>query len=296
MNGNRIVAAAVGLGTAALIAGCEWSGGGSATSLTDRYGWANFSGLYRGPNGGRIVTDYTSAAGTAGLDQYKSGVLANIGPGTNVYQGVLKYKIIAEGTVTILGPNGLQWSDDGAGTLTAAAGTGAIDGTINYITGAWRVEIANPVPAGQLTVSYVWIGDGTQQGISRPGSGATGGDIMNFLVVQEGNELSLTDNNGAVFTGRFGSVSTNTGANRDTPINSIVPVSGTEIIAQFTVKGVSAAGVQVTIVGYLHATADVDAQTGVVTSTDRQMFGTWIEKNGRTGDIVGEALPAAAAP
>ncbi len=295
MNGKRIVAAAIGLGTAALIAGCEWSGGGSAASLTDRYSWANFNGLYRGPNGGRIVTDYTSTAGTAGLDQYKSGVIANTVPGANVYQGVLKYKIIAEGTVTILGPNGLQWSDDGNGALIAAAGSGGINGTINYITGAWRVEIANPVPAGQLTVSYVWIGDGTQQGISRPGSGATG-EIMTFMVVQEGNELTITDNNGAVYKGRFGSVSTNTGANRDTPINAIIPISGTQIMAQFTAKGISAAGVQVTMTGYFQGTADVDADTNAVTVTNRELHGTWIEKNGKTGDIVGLASPLTVAP
>ncbi len=281
--------ALTGLAGIVALTGCEWSAGGSAEGITDRLNWVNFTGLYRGTNGGRIVTDYTSTAGTPGLDQFRTETVATLSPTVTVYQGVLRYKIIAEGTVTIQGPDGLQWNDDGIGGLISQS-RGGINGTINYITGAWRVEVVAPVPAGKLVATYVWIGDGTQQGISRPGSGATG-EILTFMVVQEGNELSFTDNNGAVFRGRFGSVRTNSGAGRDTPIDSILPASGTQVIAQFSVKGVSRAGKEVTITGTLQATVDVDADTGVVTLTERQMFGTWIEKDGKIGDVVGTASP-----
>ncbi len=286
-----MIAAATGLAVVALWAGCEWQGGGSADHFSDRYNWVNFSGVYRGVNGGRLVTDYTSTPGTEGLDQYQRELVATLDGTTTVYQGVLKYKIIAEGSVTVTGPNGLAWNDDGSGVLVSQS-AGGIDGTINYVTGAWRVEVAPPVPTGKLVITYVWIGDGTQIGISRPGSGATA-EIYTFTVTQEGNQLTILDNNGATYTGKFGSVSTTGGQNRDTPMGIIgVPAAGGDVIAQFSASGVSAAGKEVSMVGTFQAQiASSDPDTGAVTLSNRMMFGTWIEKNGRTGDINGLASP-----
>ncbi len=66
-------------------------------------------------------------------------------------------------------------------------------------------------------------------------------------------------------------------------------VIGDSIVAQFSAEGVSAANYQVTIAGTLQGV--VGGASGATYLNNRQMFGTWMEEGGRTGDINGEASP-----
>ncbi len=130
------------------------------------------------------------------------------------------------------------------------------------------------------------------------GSGATGA-IYTFVVNHQGQNVSLTDNNGATYSGRFGKISSTSGAqNTDigqvgadeeandgskyTYYESPLPEDGDTIVANFEVAGTSRAGMSVKIVGTFQGTV----ATGVFTG--RTLRGTWIESGGKTGDVYGQ--------
>ena len=179
MKKNNVILAATGLLAIALVAGCEWSGGGSATYFSDRYNWVSFNGVYRPVPPNPLISDY---------DQ-------------------------------------------------------------------------NP-----------------------------GGDIYSFTVIQEGERLTINDNNGAVYTGTLSRVVTNAGSSQDTPQGELRPVEGSEVTAHFSVTGRSAANQNVRMTGIFQGVVTVSTNN-LVTITDRIITGTWLElPNGKTGDVYGEAM------
>ena len=287
MKTKNVVLAATGLLAIALVAGCEWSAGGSASSWSDRYNWVNFNGLYRGVKGGLLVTDYTAEPGGSDITSRTARQVVATGDGVkDRYTGVAGNGNIVSGSF-VVEAGSMYWYDNGSGTLTAT-GPGAVDGRITYSTGAWMIE--GVVPAGvRIVIRFAYTVDSDQTDINRPGSGASRIQIFSFAVVQEGEKLTITDNNGSVYTGSFGSVATNAGTNRDNPISALQPTQGTQVIAQFNASGVSAAGRKVRMTGTFQGTVSVDAVTGAATVTERVILGTWIEQPGRTGDINGAA-------
>jgi hypothetical protein len=73
---------AVALVLALGMSGCEWSSGGGS-SWNSAYNWVNFSGVYRGANGGVLITDYSTTAATPestdnASEQVSTGVGADI--------------------------------------------------------------------------------------------------------------------------------------------------------------------------------------------------------------------------
>lgn len=124
----------------------------------------------------------------------------------------------------------------------------------------------------------------------RPGS--TGGAIFALIVVQEGQHLTITDNNGGTYKGRIGTLRSSSGA---TPENSnstgnggkVLPKNGDTIVATFNCKGTSAAGMSVTITGTLSGTVSSRSSVDPGVFINRQMQGSWIEAGGKTGDING---------
>ncbi len=78
-------------------------------------------------------------------------VLATVSGEPTIYSGVLRERPVA-GSLSIRGGT-LSWADDGAGTLTGTCGT---DGTVNYSTGAWRIDLKdNRIPTGfNITAKY----------------------------------------------------------------------------------------------------------------------------------------------
>ena len=132
------------------------------------------------------------------------------------------------------------------------------------------------------------------------GSGGSGGytpgttkiKIYAFNVFQEGNKLRIVDNNGSTYEGSFGSIRTTSGADQDTTFPTYS--NGDQIMAQFEVKGRSAANIAVQMVGTFQATiagvtASADGGTTSMRLTDRRILGTWVESGGVTGDINGMA-------
>lgn len=286
MKKSVCVFAGAGLLAIALVAGCEWSAGSSAESFTDRYNWVNFNGIYRGVNGGLLVTDYTAMPGVADTTQRTSRETVGTGDGvTDRFTGVARHGNIVSGTFIVEAGN-MYWYDDGGGTLTAV-GPGAVDGRIVYNTGAWMIE--GVVPAGvQIIIRYAYTVDSSQTGISRPGSGASRIRIYSFTVVQEGERLTITDNNGSTYAGSISRVVTDAGSSHDTPQGTIRPVDGSSVTAHFSVTGRSAANVNVKIAGVFRGDVAVSTN-GAARVTNRRMQGTWIEMPGKTGDVNGIA-------
>lgn len=265
------------------LTGCEWSSGGdSAWSSTPE--WINFSGVYRGAGGGVLVTDYTATPGTPGSIENVTNIRLGSTDGSGAFSGVFPNRELVPGSVTISSDE-FFLSDDGDGELLGVNATG----TVEYGTGAWSVNINTPAPpaaGARIGASYQFGVQGAT-GSGAAGSGSSGITIFTFTVHQQGNLIEITDNNGSVYTGRLGDVST-TGANRGDRLDEDGNVefdAGATAVAQFSVEGHSAAGIKVRIVGTLQGVSDGR------NFDERIMVGTWIEEGGRTGDVNGYASP-----
>lgn len=143
-------------------------------------------------------------------------------------------------------------------------------------------------------------------------SGASRFRIVSFTLFQQGQHLTITDNNGATYTGlikKMHSASgyqntdiTQVGADEEgndksakyTYQESPLPTAGDTIVASFECSGYSRAGLSVKIIGTLQG----QVVLGISYATDteaarvfdgRSMDGTWIELGGKTGNIHGLA-------
>ena len=281
---NKVLKCLPGVLALTLVIGCDWTTGGGVDSWNSRYNWVNFSGVYRGVGGGLLVSDFTVTPGTPGVTNSVSNERVATADGVRTaYNGVLARLPIVPGSVTI-STAGFQLQDDGEGGLAGGGKTGSI----TYGTGAWSVDFGASTPStgSAIVASYQFSLTGTP-GASGPGSGASGRAVRTFTVFQEGETLQITDNNGATYRGQFGSVRTAGGA----ASGDRLPEGGT-IIAQFTARGTSAAGLEVRMTGtFQAAVGNVSDDGGSGSLSSRQMYGTWIESGGRTGDINGQASP-----
>ena len=313
------VAAVMGL---ALVAGCEWTGGGGVDSWNDRYNFLNFSGVYRGINGGLLITDYSSELSTGSETPGSPGSTNNItgerigtGNGSStVFSGMVDHSPVNAGSLSINASGFSFTDDDGDGSLSV---NGGASGNFNYDTGQFNLTFPAALDDGvKIVASYQYTISGTS-GTTSSGTGsgtrgnATSGTskkpIYSITVEQAGNVLRLTDSNGATYDGELGDIRSAGGVDQDNTQQNggvYVPSAGDEFVGSFTAEGVSAAGYTVKIVGTLQAvvqsSSQVSGSTGsggetpsysTVVLEQRKMYGTWIESGGRTGDIVGESSP-----
>ncbi len=214
---------------------------------------------------GPAVTQYTvsyiqQAPGAPGVQGFASS-------------GRVSRTPVVRGSLTLSVGETFVLRDNGDGGL---AGSG-VTGTIDYDTGAWSIDYGTSVvpPNTAITASYR-----TQGGTGKGGSGSS---VHTFNVVQEGEQLSITDNNGAVYSGNLGSVRGTGGFSGDG-----VPPIGETIIAQFRATGVSSGGMEVEIAGNFQGVVG-DAGDGQFLLATRQIMGTWVESGGVTGDVRGES-------
>jgi len=237
-----------------------------------RYDWVNFSGVYRGVGGGPLVTNYTDQREQPG--DIVGETLARGNGLQTVFSGGLRNGAVTDGSVTVTAGGAVLRDEDGV--LAGTGGTGTVTYRNGFVTITFDVAPAVDVP---IQVSYSF-----ERPTDLPSLGSTG-RIYSFSVEHTGNRLVMTDNTGAVYEGNLGRVS-NTGGEtggQDTPLTGTV-------LAQFTAKGVSGAGKQVTMTGTLQGVAG-GGQIG-----SRSILGTWIEKDGKTGNIQGEAAGNATIP
>ncbi len=274
--GAALAAVSVGL------AACDWDFGGAADQMSGRYSCVNFTGLYRAPAGGLLVTEYSTVPGDSG-NVVRDEIVGTGDGARTAWTGRLANRMIVPGTVTIRA-GGMMLSEGNGDDDENGNGQ---DGTlaVQHTTGVFAVTFDDPpAPGTAIIASYEY---------TQPSGGGSGIRIVTFNVIQEGNQLRFVDNNGSVYTGEFGSVRSTGGEARDTPLEGTIPAGG-QVIAQFSVRGRSAAGYDVTITGTFQANVSVATQTeeGVVsrvTLSDRTLLGTWLERRGRTGDVQGVA-------
>jgi hypothetical protein len=281
--------------------GCEWGGGGGGSddnSWNDRYNFVNFSGSYRGANGGGyIVTEFTTASSGGGGGTI-SGEEVGTGNGTSTsFSGGLSHFPVIPGSVVISLP-GYNFTDNGSGVLV-----GSIPGTagsIAYPSGGWSIDLGSGIlnSGVKIVATYSYTNTASSGSSTPPGSSSP---LYSFNVQQEGNKLRLIDNNGCLYEGNFGSIRTTGGTDQDT--TNPTYNNGDQIIGQFDASGISAANIKVQMTGNFQAVITGSQTTSAgttMTLAGRQILGTWIEEGGMTGDINGTAVDvsvtAAASP
>jgi len=282
--------------TAICITGCSWETGSDAESWSSSYDWVNFSGVYRGVGGGLLVTDYTTTPSIPGVTNVYSKTESG---GTMPARGVSASGRVSNGGLV---PGSFMVTVGAIATLSDVAKDGTLSGngsgSVNYEGGTWSIEIDTwSTDPEQITVAYSYTvsRDGSSSSGARPGST---GSIYSFDLQHRGENLTFTDNNGAVYTGIISKMASSSGA-QNTDISQVgtdesgndtkytyyespLPEDGDSITASFEVSGVSAAAMSVRIVGTLE---------GAVTAgnfNSRRLDGTWIEVGGKTGDVNGQ--------
>jgi hypothetical protein len=285
----------IGLG----IVGCEWESPDDDETWSDSYNWVNFSGVYKNPGGGSVVSDFTTASApvtnTAGSTAVSVGpvTVAN-GNGGNAYSGQLLPNVVP-GSVQI-DAGGVVFTDNGTGQLISSVEPGTIEGAISYDSGAWSIDLGGlTVDSGVAIRARYSVYQTSGTTVVAPGSnsstthGTSGTEILSFTVMQEGNLLTFIDSDGMSYKGKMGSMRSASG---DLGQN---PREGDVVIAQYSVTGTSRSGWTVEIVGVFQGTVIVTGSSTSFVMSGRNLQGQWIEKNpgGKVGDVVGVAIDAA---
>lgn len=304
-----VAASAMAVALVLPLAGCDWTSNTDG-GFSSRYNFLNFSGVYRGVNGGLLVTDYSSeittpdSEGSVGsTNNVTFEVLAKGNGSSTKFSGRLDQNNVIRGSISITAV-GFTFTDaDGNGTLLDSGDSGAF-GNINYDTGQWTLDFNNNALANgaDIVASYKYFieaepttpSKGTGSGpLGNATSGTTGAKIFAFTVEHFGNRITVIDNNGKEYRGSFGDIRTTSGVNQDNFGSDAQTISaGDSFIGTYSVEGISAAGKKVTMVGTFQGIIQ-SAIEGRATLDDRLMLGTWIEENGRTGNINGESSPIA---
>ena len=273
------------VGAGIVLMGCDWEAGSGAETVSNRYNWVNFSGVYRAVSGTFLVSEFGSG-GSATTNTSVGEKVATAVAGQSTYAGVTSRRRVLPGTFQIVA-GVYVLTDNGSGVLSGSGKTGSIV----YQTGAWSIDLLGAwPPAGTpILASYQYVDD------ADPGS--SGGGVYSFSVTQSGNSLTIVDSSGATYAGRISSIRSTGGVSSDEPsATPLQPAVGDTLVASFEAEGRSRSGVGVKIVGTLSGTvAGTTAGGGGATATtqiylnNRRLQGTWIEATGRTGDIVGVA-------
>jgi len=273
----------------ALTSGCEngWSFGGSSQSWNSSQGWVDFSGRYQPSIAGRfLVSDYTSLRpGTNSVVETVATTVA----GQTLYSGTLNQIPVLAGSL-YLTVGSIALGHDAGGNIT---GTGIASGSIDYNGGNWSVTLSAAPPAGIDMVANF-------RTVNTSSAGGTGVNITAFEVTQQGNTLRIMDNNGSVYEGNLGAYTTLGSTPVGDTTNGIHGAGGQTATVQYELNGVSAAGMNVQLVGNLLAqvSQSVSIIGGFTTNIvviqqtwNRYIRGTWLEQGGKTGNIDGQADP-----
>ena len=101
---------------------------------------------------------------------------------------------------------------------TTVTSTLSGSGTILYSSGAWTLQIKPAMPSGQsITLSYsYYINNSKKTATYTTISTNTGNEVSAITVSQNGQNLTLTLNNGIVMSGKFTNVQQTGKVNQDT--------------------------------------------------------------------------------
>jgi len=269
---------AAGVIGASLLAGCEWEGTDQEESVSQRYNWVSFSGVYRAATNGFLVAGFGDSE-----NQVTGEIIATGNGATTLFAGILDNRQITRNTLTI-SASGFALSDNGNGLLFGNGKTG----TITYATGAWSINLTPTALDAGSPIRATYQFDASES------AGSSGSPIYSLTVQQNGNSITMVDNNGATYSGTISSITGTGGASGDTPsLTTSSPATGDTVTGSFEVEGRSSSGQSIrivgTLVGTVVATAATDTTAASLRLNNRSMHGTWIEGSGETGDIYGVA-------
>jgi hypothetical protein len=278
---NLLVGLSVGLVWVALFSGCEWETSDDVTDSWDTTaGWLNFSGVYRAANGGLLATSGT-VVGTRDFARDTLGTGDGLGKS---FAGTIQPTVV-QGSVSV--SDGFETFTD-AGT-TGGGGTNVVvmtgnlagdkggSGTVNYLTGMISVTFdQEPADGDEVFVTYLY--ESSPGGI--PGDPISGSSkaIRSLTVHQVGNKITLTDNNGDVYTGTISVLTTTATGNNNAAESGVV-------VGQFDATGTSG-GIPVHIIGtFLGSFTQPLTAGGTGALINRTLEGTWLEASGQSGTL-----------
>jgi hypothetical protein len=308
--------------TMVVLSGCEWGSSGDST-WSDSYSWINFAGVYRPPTGkAYIVSDFVSSSSTAstttsnGVTIITGTETISLGSGDGVadtrFTGTLKKPVLPK-TVTVTVDSWRMADSNGDGILVGTDSRG--DGTIDYNTGLISVLWVDPPNAGsEVFVTYTWVIDDGQGGGTDPGDPGNPGNpgdpgdsgaskIYSLTLSQTGNLLDAVDSRGVIYHGQISSMAQGGGDRTGNTSGGVVANftmktdGGDQIVGVLTGNYIApidngAASADTTIGARMKVETNTDTTPDAVTTgrlLNRQMQGTYIEVDGSTGDIQGEA-------
>ncbi len=211
---------------AAALTGCDWGGTSSDEAWNDNYAWANFTGVYKltqqivgGTSSDSSSTESgssTSSSKTVSLKYDLSGKLGDdiILPSSYVALQDFNLKTISG---KVLGPTGstldtFEASHESSDTASVVSKKDRYNVSINWAAGKVIVTAAAPDSAASqksvsITFGFSYTSVTGQAPVVTPDAGeeatTTTKPISWLNVVQKGNLLTMTDNHGVVYSGRY---------------------------------------------------------------------------------------------
>ncbi|MFH0908188.1 MAG: hypothetical protein V1929_05445 [bacterium] len=275
--------------------GCDWTSGGGVDDSNSSSINVSVAGVYRAADGGLIVSGAGSETVTeptpGSTNTVNSEVIAQGNGSATVFAATLDHGDVVSGSLTITSP-GFSFTDaDGDGTLT---GSPSGSGTINYGTGSVTLDYAGTAPDAGVNIlaSYKFATEGTEGSSTERTQGSSAGKIYTFTIEQSGNKIRITDNLGDTYEGSLGSsqvTSEEITSDTTAQIQEVIQVTAEGVSGGAKVRIVGAFNVSETVFFAETVTADyftLDIQFKELFRTrSLSMDGTWIEENGRTGDI-----------
>ncbi len=270
------------------VTGCNWSSTDNANSWNDSYSWVDFGGTYRSPDGSTVVSGFQNEEGSSpGETRVTGEVLGQTTGSTASYAGLTVNAPVAPGSVSI-SVSAITYTDDGNGLLVS--GTAGANGSFNYATGSWRIDLGGAGVADGTPIlgNYRYYVGGSTGTIS-PGN--SGNPVYTLTVSQTGNKLIISDNRGLAYGGQITGVSVPNGdetgrSSGDVIMNYDVSGNGVRMVGTFQAQYVAPGG---------SSSSSGSSTTGGTSTTgaegllgNREIQGTWIEP-GVTGDIYGLA-------
>jgi hypothetical protein len=214
---------------AAVMTGCDWTGGGGVDSWSDSYNWVNFSGVYNPASGTLLVSAYTDRE----YRETDHTVSERVGRGNSsdkTYSGELSHDDIVKGSVQI-SVGEYAFSDNGEGTLTG--NRDGASGSIAYSSGAWSITIPDESTSGGETVDR---SEAIAQGnaSAREFSGILSGQpvVAGTLRISAGG-YNLTDDGSGSLSGNDGSSGSITYQTGSWSISLPAPIPGQTVEASY---------------------------------------------------------------
>lgn len=211
---------------ATLFVGCEWSGTSDSGSWSSSYDAMNFSGTYRAVTTATSTTTTTtsdsSSASSATVTESRSGsdAFGNTTVSQRAYNGTLSYANVVPGSVAVKIGDETAFRDNAEGALVGSGVNGS--GTIVYASGTWQITFLTAPPLNKtIVVTYKYYVSESGSGdsgssVSTTTTTRSGSSVSAITVSQNGQNLTMTLNNGIVMKGKFTNIQQTGKVNQDT--------------------------------------------------------------------------------